>query len=896
MLIAVMLWTACGGSEEQTPSPAAVPTTVPTEAAAQPTAEQERTTIRFAISDFEAPIYEDLIAAFEEENPDLHVQVVSINEVLGLGPIGDTDVPDDAEQRLAAAADVVSIGVSRAEVEQGLVRDLTPFIESDPNFDADDFFADSLASYQWDGGTWALPATANVRLIFFNKDAFDEAGVPYPEAGWTWDDLLVKAQALTVGEGDEVSQWGFVSPHGIAYRIIESRVGRMVDDSAEPPMPQFDSSDVADAVRWYTDLVLAEEVMPYFELADGEEEPAMSEEEVIIDEGRAAMWPEIDLLFGYRQQQGNIGVAPFPADTPNWPANAISTDGFSMSAGTNQPEAAWRWIEFLSRQTLGSLGLGMTFMPARASAAETSGYWDDVDEELAAALRYALDHGYATREPVGYSAFDDAIRAILKGEKSVADALADAQTQAETDIQEAMAEQAGATPVPTFVVAPPEEEKPVSEDAVTITYVPGLGSFNLEPYRDLADRFAAENPDVVVEVKMFDFTGGGTPGLPDLAKGSDCFQWFPSFQAPENREAILNLEPFLDADPDFSTDGFYPQVLEQFTWQGQLWGLPADITPFIIEYNKDVFDAAGVDYPTTDWTWDDFLETAVALTQGEDEAKQYGYVAEVYELNDLLLMVERLGAKLVDADADPPALSFNDPDTVEAMRWYANLTTEHQVKPAYVTDITKLLGASSAYLEREALINDGQAAMWTNSPSTAALFGDREGLNLGAAPLPVRADGTSSSSFTGASGNFISAQTDHKQACWRWITFLAGQPSAVQGLPANRSVAESSAFREQVGAERADAYLASVGEGDQPSTFQIFSEEEWLGGALFWFGQAYGKVIEGETSVEEALDVAQQFADDYRACLVAKDDFGEEAWQACAQEIDPSLPSFLFGQ
>ena len=85
------------------------------------------------------------------------------------------------------------------------------------------------------------------------------------------------------------------------------------------------------------------------------------------------------------------------------------------------------------------------------------------------------------------------------------------------------------------------------------------------------------------------------------------------------------------------------------------------------------------------------------------------------------------------------------------------------------------------------------------------------------------------------------------------------------------------------------------GSGERASAFQAFSEEDWLGGALFWLGQAYGQVIDGEATVEEALDTAQQMADDYRACIIAAGDASEDTWQACVQEIDPTLPSFLFG-
>jgi ABC-type glycerol-3-phosphate transport system substrate-binding protein len=481
---------------------------------------------------------------------------------------------------------------------------------------------------------------------------------------------------------------------------------------------------------------------------------------------------------------------------------------------------------------------------------------------------------------------------VLSGEQAADAALAEAQDRAEAEILDAASGTAGATPVPTFVVAPAEEE-PEVEGGVSITFVPGLGSFNLDPYRGLAEQFHEEHPDVVVEVKTLDFATGA-PNLKQMAAGSDCFEWFPSFWDPENREAILNLEPMADADPAFDADDYYPSVLEQFTWQGQLWGLPADITPFVLEYNKELFSAAGLQEPSPDWTWDGFLETAVALTEGEGEEKQYGFVAQVYELNDLLLISERLGAQLLDLSADPPGYSFDHPDTVKAVRWYANLTTEHGVKPVFLTDLRNLLGASSAVMERQGLIDGGRAGMWTGATDSIILYGLRRDPNVGAVPLPARADGEGAGSYLGASGYFISADTQSREACWQWITFLNNQPGTVLGLPARRSLAESDAFRAQVGADRADAYLAAIGDAEQPSAFQIFSQEEWLGNALLWLGQAYGRIVEGDASVEDALAEAQMQAEEYRACLITKDDFSGDAAEACAKEVDPTLPDFLF--
>jgi len=107
-------------------------------------------------------------------------------------------------------------------------------------------------------------------------------------------------------------------------------------------------------------------------------------------------------------------------------------------------------------------------------------------------------------------------------------------------------------------------------------------------------------------------------------------------------------------------------------------------------------------------------------------------------------------------------------------------------------------------------------------------------------------------------------------------------------------VAESEAYRQQVGEERAAAYLASIADLERP--FQVFSEDPWLRGALYWLFQAYGQVLDGEASVEAALNTAQRMADDYRACVMAHDAFShQEGWQACLKEIDPALPDFLVG-
>jgi len=908
--LVILLLSACRGNEQATPSsvrPTEVqetpesdhqdtppeshvrPNTISPPEATEPVAEMEQVTIRFAVLDRERAIYDDLIRAFEETNPELHVEVVSIEKALGLDPRSSLKWPDNADPQLLSAAEVVEIAVSHQLIQQGLILDLTPFLESDPTFQADDFYPGVLERYRWNGGTWALPIAIDFQLIFFNKDIFDQAGVAYPEVGWTWDEFATKARALTVREGDRVIRWGLARSRPAWRAFVEDHAGPLVDNATAPPTPRFDQPEVTKAVRWFANLVLKEQIMPYTEPEDKADRTIVSKDVALIDKGLVAMWPEAAAAWPRRSQQNNVGVVPFPIDGPRACTTPAWARGLAISAGTTQPTAAWRWVEFLSQQAPDDLRPQTQSFPARRSVAESSASQENLDTELLDTLRYAVAHSYVVNWTLGHEAFDDAMDAILSGKESVEDALAGAQTQAKTKILADLVTWAGTKPEPTFVVTLPEK-KPASEDALSITFVPSLSSLDLEPYRDLADRFQEDHPNIVVEIKMPD-RARGTPDLQSMAETADCFQWYPGFQDPKDREAILGLNPLLDTDSAFTTDVFFPHVLERFTWQGELWGLPADVMPYVIEYNRDLFGAAGKDYPPLDWTWDDFLALTVALTEGENEAKQYGFVAEVYELNVLLVILERLGAKLVDEDVEPPALSFNDPATVEAVRWYASLVTEHAVKPVFLTDIAQVMGSSAAYLEREVLIIDGRAAMWTGAGRIAAAFSDRSGLNVGVAPLPVAQRGTGGGYLT-ASGYFISAQTEHPQACWQWITFLTGQPLAMQGLPARRSVAESDDYRQQVGADQAAAYLASIGNAECSTSLQHLSEDSWLGSATFWLSQAFGQIIEGKASIEEALDIAQRLADDYRACILASSDSAEGAMQACMKATDPTLPDF----
>jgi multiple sugar transport system substrate-binding protein len=416
----------------------------------------------------------------------------------------------------------------------------------------------------------------------------------------------------------------------------------------------------------------------------------------------------------------------------------------------------------------------------------------------------------------------------------------------------------------------------------------------LQPYRDLAAAFQEQHPDVVIELETPNF-GTSAINLADVAANSDCLQWYGGVTSEEEQAAVLNLEPFMDADPELGKADFYPQAIDAFSYQGQLWGLPAEMNVFLIAYNKALFDEAGLPYPQLDWTTDDFLETAVALTAGDDpETKQYGYVPQEFELNDLSAFLERLGAQFLDESVDPPQLAFTHPDTIEAMRWYTNLTTEFAVKPTFTTNIGT--GSAGVGEERKTLIENGRAAMWTDQGFQSFPEINIDNLNVGIVPLPVGPDGTATAA-SAITGYFISSGTEQRQTCWEWIKFLNEQPNIGNygnTIPAQPHVAESAAYAQAVGEEKAAANLASIENVTGPSaSLRLSTDASWLSlGHFWWQSYAYDQILTAGIPVEEALTAVQAKADAYRDCIIDRNGLEDQNIQrTCLGEVDDTVPA-----
>jgi multiple sugar transport system substrate-binding protein len=152
------------------------------------------------------------------------------------------------------------------------------------------------------------------------------------------------------------------------------------------------------------------------------------------------------------------------------------------------------------------------------------------------------------------------------------------------------------------------------------------------------------------------------------------------FEALAARGQLLAIDDLV-AGAGLDLSIYWPQAISGSSFAGSLYGLPRDMSNVILYYNKDMFDAAGIAYPDDTWTWDDMLEAAKAMTidtTGDGLPDQWGIGVDNVSWQWDGFVLANGGQTLSD---DRSACTFDDPKTVEALKFWFGLLTEHAVSP-----------------------------------------------------------------------------------------------------------------------------------------------------------------------------------------------------------------------
>jgi multiple sugar transport system substrate-binding protein len=326
------------------------------------TAAAQRTEITYAFwNAAQQPAIEAQVEAFEAQHPDIEVslQVVPFNEYwtkLQTGVAG------------GAAFDVFWMNGPNFPVyaSQGVLADLSPILGAGAVDLAD--YPQALVDLYTHGDTvYALPRDFDTIGLFYNKAHFDEAGLDYPDADWTWDDLRDAAERLTVRQGNRVARWGFAAfpTDQMGYfNLIPQNGGRVMNDDGSSVL--LDEPASCEALLFLYDFQ-ADGLAPGGPVLQAEGWNAAPN---LFPSGRASMIMAGSWFAGrYSEADPNIDVAPLPRGRER--ATVVHGLGNAVWANSRNKEAALAFVEYLaSREAEEILGETGTVIPAMNGLAD----------------------------------------------------------------------------------------------------------------------------------------------------------------------------------------------------------------------------------------------------------------------------------------------------------------------------------------------------------------------------------------------------------------------------------------------------------------------------------------------------------------------------------------------
>src|SRR5574341_1002028 len=308
----------------------------------------------------------------------------------------------------------------------------------------------------------------------------------------------------------------------------------------------------------------------------------------------------------------------------------------------------------------------------------------------------------------------------------------------------------------------------------------------------IADDFSTQNPNVTVTVTVSDWDTYWEKLQTSLAGGDppDVFAMdAPLYLDYQSRGVLLNLQSFMDQE-NYDLADFYPASLQCYATDEGYFGLPRDIQPSVMYYNKDMFDAAGVPYPDESWTWDTLVEQGQKLTQdtdGDGTTDHYALWADLWDMELLWAsMVWQAGGEILSEDFTHTRLG--EPDAMQAWQFAHDMIFEYGIMPT--PSVAEQFGDP---------FESGNAAM-TPAGHWVVPYYSNVDFSWDVASLPM---GEERASIVNSVGFVIAKDTDHPQEAWEFLKYLVGPEGQTTitalglGVPSRMSIANSPAYLEQ---------------------------------------------------------------------------------------------------
>jgi ABC-type glycerol-3-phosphate transport system substrate-binding protein len=849
--------------------------------------------VSLVVSNFNADIYSDkLLNDFRTAHPNIDVTLVKYDPSIP-GETGGQDAYFTALGNYVNAGDVLTISnrvpITPAATSAGYFLDMMPLANSDTSLNIDDFYPQIWNAYQWDKGLWALPLNADALIMSYDPAAFDKVGIAYPDAKWTVTDIVNAADKLTQKDpSGKVTQAGLaIFPTSSYTTLFRSLLGNGLYDTASVPNgPKIDTPETEALLTAWQQMEANGDV--------GNGQNDFQNDAMSI--GNAS---------NFLRATGNSSSAPTRKAVllPGGKAG-LTVQGYAVSAGTAHPQEAYQLAAFLTtRADLVSGGGAIT--PARKSLGAVTfgggfggrgGRQTNIAPDVAQLFSDAIANGLPPSEMRYADYLTVAVKAMASTTNTVdaKAALQNVQTQALQDQQTALAKKTSnainvATPIPTPVLA-----------AGKIELQFNLSSFvsplpNQDKWNQLIADFTATDPQVAA-VNLD--TSPRFGALDQAVAKYDCF-YLPYNAVPSvNLSLITNVDPYLSSDSTFDKTDIVGNIMDQVSRDNKVWAYPIMIQPSILRYNADQFQKANLTAPTTGFTINQFNDDIKALHPDSTDAAPFS--ANGGGGTHLLILIADYGALPLDYRTNPPKIDFTSQTSVDAIRQVLDL-------------------AKNGYIEYTALsaLNFGGGGR----PSLdSAIYGDilngfnarvRTGTNGASTykPSPYPTGKTFSAVSYSIGTAYISAQSQHPEACYRFISAMAKHPELFNAMPARYSYLDNPGLAGAQGADTVALYKSLGTILKDPNTISLPSLQGAGGSpsvflSQHWLYEAFDNYVLNNGDLESGLKDAQNYATTFQDCANAIPPFDansqtrqqyNQAFVQCATKADPRLKSSFGG-
>jgi multiple sugar transport system substrate-binding protein len=381
-------------------------------------------------------------------------------------------------------------------------------------------------------------------------------------------------------------------------------------------------------------------------------------------------------------------------------------------------------------------------------------------------------------------------------------------------------------------------------EPVTISF--STWDFAMDPgLVKLVDRFQAEHPNIKIDRIEIDSTSYTQKLSIMLNGGSDVdvimIKDADTTKSLSDKGQLADLSGFVKKDNiDLSA---YNGLTKNFTMpDGKLVGMPFRSDWYIMYYNKDIFDKAGVAYPKNDWTWKDFEETAKKLTSGSGQTKTYGAHIHTWQA-----CVQNWGVQDGKHTIMDKEYGFFKPYYEMVLRMQ---NTDKTIMD-YATLKTGNIHYSSPFLK-------GQVAMmpmgtWFMKTIIGKKKAGESTINWGIATLPHAEDVPAGYTVGSATPVAINAASKKKDAAWEFVKYLTSaegteyyaESAAIPGRN-NDKVLANIAKADGMPSGAAEALKVKNISFDRPCVDHVGDINQML-------GEEHSLIMLGELSVDKGI-------------------------------------------